>query len=140
VDTSVLLAGLTPHDRHHPACSRILTDHWHELVVPAPVLPELDYMLAAIDRRHRTKHGQVTFVQVLGQIITGTLRVVELRGEEYRRVHELHDRYGDWPLGFVDAAVVTIAECLRESCIATMDRRHFAAVRPRHALAFALIP
>lgn len=46
----------------------------------------------------------------------------------------------DLPLGIVDAAVITIAERLRLTAIATLDRRHFTVVRPRHTAAFVLLP
>jgi uncharacterized protein len=36
--------------------------------------------------------------------------------------------------------VVAIAERLRLASIATTDRRHFAAIRPRHREAFELRP
>lgn len=49
-------------------------------------------------------------------------------------------QYGDFPLGFVDAAVVAVAERLDVVEIATIDRRHFAAIRPRHVGAFTLLP
>jgi len=53
---------------------------------------------------------------------------------------ELVARYEDLPLGGVDAAVVAIAERLGIAEIATLDRRHFSVVRPRHVPAFVLRP
>ena len=44
------------------------------------------------------------------------------------------------PLGTTDAAVVAVAERLGITDIATLDRCHFHAVRPRHAGGFQLIP
>jgi predicted nucleic acid-binding protein len=55
-------------------------------------------------------------------------------------VRELCTQYGDWPLGFVDAAVVALAERERQTRIATLDRRHFGAIKPRHIAAFELLP
>jgi predicted nucleic acid-binding protein len=40
-------------------------------------------------------------------------------------VAELNQRFADIELGFVDAAVVALAETLGLSRIATTDRRHF---------------
>jgi predicted nucleic acid-binding protein len=45
---------------------------------------------------------------------------------------ELVERYADLPLGAADASVIAIAERLGASEIATLDRRDFAVVRPRH--------
>ena len=38
------------------------------------------------------------------------------------------------------ASVVTLAEQLEIGEIATLDRRHFSVVRPRHVDAFTLLP
>jgi predicted nucleic acid-binding protein len=53
---------------------------------------------------------------------------------------ELVAQYHDLPLGTVDASVIAAAERLGISDIATVDRRHFSVVRPRHARALALLP
>jgi hypothetical protein len=48
--------------------------------------------------------------------------------------------YGDADVGFVDAAVLTIVERLNEDKRGTLDRRHFALLRPRHVDALRLLP
>ena len=53
---------------------------------------------------------------------------------------ELVGTYADLPLGAVDASVVAVAERLGATTLATLDRRHFTVVRPRHTTAFALLP
>jgi predicted nucleic acid-binding protein len=45
------------------------------------------------------------------------------------RVLELNRKYRDLRLGFVDAAVLVLAEELKLSRIATTDRRDFGAVK-----------
>lgn len=42
--------------------------------------------------------------------------------------------------GVVDASVLALAERLGETKLATLDRRHFAAVRPLHTEALILLP
>jgi predicted nucleic acid-binding protein len=49
-------------------------------------------------------------------------------------------RYADLPLGAVDASVVAVAERLKITQVATLDRRHFTVVRPEHVPAFELLP
>lgn len=49
-------------------------------------------------------------------------------------------QYRDLGLGTVDAAVVTAAERLDVATVATLDRRHFDVVRPRHVDAFEIVP
>jgi uncharacterized protein len=53
---------------------------------------------------------------------------------------ELVRKYSDLPPGAVDASVVAIAERLGVHDIATLDRRHFGVVRPRHVAHFAIVP
>lgn len=53
---------------------------------------------------------------------------------------ELVRTYADLPLGAVDASVVAIAERLGIKEIATLDRRDFSVVRPRHAEVFSIVP
>ena len=77
---------------------------------------------------------------LLWDIERGAYSVEDLVDRDYPRVRELMDRYADQDLGFVDAAVVTVAERLDERKVATLDRRHFAVVRPRHVDALALLP
>ena len=54
------------------------------------------------------------------------------------RMAELVARYHDLPLGSVDASVIAAAERRGVKEIATLDRRHFAVVRPNHTTALAL--
>jgi predicted nucleic acid-binding protein len=49
-------------------------------------------------------------------------------------------KYGSLPLGTTDASVIAIAERLKLTEIATLDRRHFSVVRPNHVNAFTLLP
>jgi predicted nucleic acid-binding protein len=56
------------------------------------------------------------------------------------RAAELCRRYLDAGLDYTDALTVAIAERLEERVVATLDLRHFRAVRPRHIAAFELVP
>jgi predicted nucleic acid-binding protein len=67
-----------------------------------------------------------------------TFTIVDLELDDYARMAELVTTYADVPLGTTDAAVA--AERLSISEVATLDHRHFHAVRPRHAEAFTLLP
>ena len=68
----------------------------------------------------------------LRSIVQETFTIVDLELADYERMAELVETYADFPLGTTDAAVVAVAERLGISEIATLDRRHFHAVRPRH--------
>ena len=53
---------------------------------------------------------------------------------------ELVGTYADFPLGGTDASVIALAERIGAGLVITLDRRHFAAVKPRHCDAFVLLP
>jgi predicted nucleic acid-binding protein len=77
------------------------------------------------------------FLQSLAE---GAFSAVELTASDYARMAELVVTYGDLPLGTTDASVVAIAERLKLSEVATLDRRHFTVVRPAHVDALTLLP
>lgn len=131
-DTSVLYAALDARERDHESCASLL--HGADtIVVPAPTLVELDQVA--------TRRGvpQATAI-VLDDLLRGGYLLVEHGLDDLRRIRALIDRYADLPLGFVDASVVTTAERLGETTVATLDRRHFSVVRPAHVDAFTLVP
>jgi len=46
----------------------------------------------------------------------------------------------DARIGYVDGVTIAMAERLKERRLATIDRRHFLLVKPRHTEAFELLP
>lgn len=102
-------------------------------MIPAPVLVEVDYWI------HTRLHAGV-LVALMDDITAGAYRVEALQPDDYRRIREIVDRYADADIGFVDAAVLSVVERLRESKLATLDLRHFHLLRPRHVDALDLLP
>jgi uncharacterized protein len=60
--------------------------------------------------------------------------------EDFIRIADRIEQYADFPLGGVDASVIALAERLGTTLVLTLDRRHFAAVRPSHCDALELLP
>lgn len=79
-------------------------------------------------------------MRFLGDLAGGGLTLEPVHPADPLRIAELVARYHDLPLGTVDASVITAAERLGVTEIATTDRRHFAVVRPDHIAAFELLP
>lgn len=131
-DTSVLWASLNVRDRDHTRCAALL-DAAEAVVVPAPTLVELDQLAS---RRGVPRAMTV----VLDDLVRGAYLLFEHDLDDLRRIRALVEGYANLPPGFVDASVVTAAERLGETAVATLDRRHFSAVRPAHVAAFALVP
>ena len=133
LDTGPLYASLDRSDADYVACRKLIEDTVEPLVIPAPVLVEVDYWV------HIRLHPGV-FNALLDDIIAGAYRVEALQPEDYGRIRELCDRYADADVGFVDAAVLAVVERLKELKLATLDHRHFRILRPRHAEALRLLP
>ena len=70
----------------------------------------------------------------------GELLVEPVEAADRTRIDELLGEYGDLPLGIVDASIVAACERVGATTLATLDRRHFSVVRPRHCEALVLVP
>jgi len=133
LDTGPMYASLDRRDAHHATCRHLIEQMNEPLVIPSPVLVEVDYWI------HIRLHPGV-LVAFLDDIAAGAYRVEELQPEDYRRIRELCDRYADADAGFVDASVLAVVERLNEPKLATLDHRHFRVLRPRHVDALRLLP
>ena len=132
-DTGPLYAAMDRSDDDHRACADLLAGSDERLLVPAPVVVELDWLAGS-------RLGPAPFALFLADVEDGALTVVDLAHADYLRARELLEQYADLDLGFVDAAIVAILERLGETKLATLDRRHFGTVRPRHVDALVLLP
>jgi uncharacterized protein len=133
LDTGPLYAALDRDDADHASCRRLLESASEPLFVPAPVLVEVEHWT------HR-RLGTGAWLALLDDIDAGAFTVEDLTATDYRRVRELCDQYADADIGFVDAAVLAVTERLAEPKLATLDRRHFGTLRPRHVDALVLLP
>lgn len=131
VDTGPLYAAADLDDDDHAASLEALQRRDLELVVPALVVAEATYL---VGRRLGAK-AEAAFLRGLCQI-----EVEPPRGDDWTRIAELVDEYGDLPLGGTDASVVALAERLDTATVITLDRRHFTVVRPSHRDALELLP
>ena len=133
VDAGPLVAAASTRDRNHERCVALLSDAPGPLVVPALVVTEVAYFLA--DRVGPS--AERLFARSLQE---GELEVEPVEPHDWARICELLDEYADLPLGVVDASVVAACERLGVAALATIDRKHFSAVRPRHRDALLLLP
>jgi len=132
-DTAPLVALLDADDRHHRRCLEVVEERGEDIVVPAPVLVELDYWVQKL-------LGPDVWLAFAQDVLDGAYRLYQLDEADVARAAELERRYEDLDLGFVDAAVVTACERLGETKVLTLDRRDFSVVRPRHCDALTLLP
>jgi hypothetical protein len=135
-DTGPLVAAALINDDDHYACVELMTGlhlAGRQILVPAPVVAEVGYMLA----REATAAVEAAFLQSLAD---GDFVPVDLTTADYARMAELVNQYADLGLGTTDAAVISLSERLNLTEVATLDHRHFTVVRPRHVQALTLLP
>ena len=133
LDTGVLYGSLDRRDADYQACRDLLQLANEPLVIPSPVLVEVDYLIGA------RLHSGILHA-LLDDIIAGAYTIEDLVLADYVRAQNLCERYSGSNIGFVDAAVLAITERLGEPKLATLDRRHFAILRPRHVDSLELLP
>jgi len=131
LDTGIVYAYYDRSDAWHVRSRKVIEQEQRGLLLPAPVIPEIDHLLGI---RLGPKSRQTFYAGIVG----GAYLVCDLPQDRYARVAELNRRFEDLDLGFVDAAIVAIAESLGLSRVATTDRRHFAPLAS--ALSLDLVP
>lgn len=132
-DTGPLYAIFDAKDRHHERVRSVFESYRGSIVVPLPVVTEVDYFLS----RYLGSQAALDFVESLS---TGAFEVDHLEPGDLRRCHELMGRYDDLGLGFVDASVMVVAERRRTREILTVDERDFRAVGRHDHGTFVLYP
>ena len=103
------------------------------LIIPVLVVTEVAYHMG-------DRIGLKAELAFARSIQRGEPVIGQVAASDWGRIESLVDEYADMTLGVVDASVIALAERLRLTTIATLDRRHFSAVRPRHTEALLLVP
>ena len=131
VDSGPLYAVTDTDDEDHEASLAALRRTDLQLVIPVLVIAEVTYIVG----RRLGATAEARFLR--------GLELFEIEApapDDWARIAELVERYQDFPLGGTDASVVALAERLGSEVVITLDRRHFAALEPRHCEAFQLLP
>jgi uncharacterized protein len=133
VDTGPLVAYLNRNDPDHARCSALLESRTDNLLVTPYVVTEACYLVG----KYVGAEAEINLVEALA---AGDLSQIDVPASDLIRMAELMRRYADFPLGVTDASVIAAAERLRATEVATLDQRHFHAVRPAHVTALKLLP
>jgi predicted nucleic acid-binding protein len=131
LDTGIVYAYYDRSDAWHQRARALVAGEQRGLILPAPVIPEVDHLLG----RRLGARSRLTFY---AGIVEGYYLVGDLPRGAYARVADLNRQFADLELGFVDAAIVALAEALGLSRVATTDRRHFAPLAA--ALSLEILP
>ncbi|GAA5161043.1 type II toxin-antitoxin system toxin ribonuclease C26 [Pseudonocardia eucalypti] len=133
VDTGPIVALLNDRDDHHERCRDFLANYPGPLLVPTTVFTEV----CLLAERRRGTRAELAFLK---DVRAGLFTLLDTASADLERIAELVDKYRDLPLGTVDASVIALTERLNLPAVATLDRRHFSVVRPRHVGTLALLP
>ena len=133
-DTGGVYALLDRSDAWHQRVVGYWERHAGEIRLPEPILAEVCYLVGK-NLGTRAENALVRAVAD-GEF---TLEPF-VAAEDIPRVADLMHAYRDASIGFVDSAIVALAERVEATTLLTTDRRHFPLIRPRHLPALVLVP
>lgn len=133
VDTAPLVALADPRDPRRRVLADVLQRERGELVIPAPVTAEADYLIGE-------RVGRLLRRELLTDMAMGRFNVACLDRAEYDVVLRYDEQYADLDVGLADLSVVVLAHRFRTRRILTFDQRHFRALRPLDGGSFVLLP
>lgn len=133
VDTGPLVSAFARSDPRMPAVAGILMREPGDIVLPAPISAEVDYLAGArLGRRARQAF--------LTDLANGRFDVACPLLMEYELILQLDRQYADLDVGLADLSVVVLARRFGTRRILTFDERHFRALRPLDGGTFTLLP
>ena len=137
LDSGPLVGAASRKDFAHERCLQLLRDVPGPLLLPDTVLIEACWVIG--DRVGPKSHA--IFLEAVAAELEGSrYHLVALLPADLARMSELVSQYADLRLDPTDASVIAIAERLGVTQVATLDRRDFSVVRPRHAGGFRIVP
>jgi predicted nucleic acid-binding protein len=133
IDAAPLVALADRRDPMKARVDSVLRKEPGELVIPAPVTSEVDYLLGR-------RLGRAARLAFLEDLASGRFTVGCLDEGDHRVVVDLEGRYDDLDVGLADLSAVVIARRFNTRRLLTFDERHFRALRPLTGGRFTLLP
>jgi predicted nucleic acid-binding protein len=130
-DSAPLIAAASRTDAFHMLARRLVAAAGRELIVPDPVVVEVDWML-----RHRV--DAATARRFLQALASGAHQRGTISPSVFAAACAIDQAYADLDLGLVDASVMAIASAT-DSAILTFDFTHFRAAAPKRGRAWRLM-
>jgi len=132
LDTSVVLAFMDRKDVNHEKARDWIRRNDEELVSTPLVLAELDHLV------HR--YGGADATRALREDLANGAYQVEWWPAAVHETIALAEAHESMQVGLTDASLLALAAHLQSNRIATLDERHFRAVRQHSGQAFTLLP
>lgn len=133
LDAAPLVALADAREPQLEALLRIRDEEEGQLVLPAPVAAEVDYLLGV-------RFGDAARRAFLSDLAAQRYDVAYLEADDYRAVSELDIRYSDLGLGLADCSIAVLAQRYETRRLLSFDERHFRAVAPLQGGSFELLP
>jgi uncharacterized protein len=121
-DTGAIVALIDRADRHHRTLKRVYEEAPQRWILPWAILPEVDYLVAG----HVGGRARNAF---LADLRDGAFNVAWGDDDILAEAAALHASHAGLGLGLVDAVVIVTSVRVKASAIATLDVKHFAAIR-----------
>lgn len=131
LDASALFAAADRAQAEHARCADVLRRRDLDFVIPALVVAEVVYLIGS----RAGPLEEATFVRGLERFA-----IDPPNPDEWPVIADLVERYGNFPLGTVDASIAVLADRLDTDLIVTLDRRHFGAIQSPQGRRFRLLP
>jgi len=119
LDTSGLIALVSPTDRNHQQAVAVVEADKGPFFIPMGIMAEIAYIL-------EQRAGMFLLLYFLQDLRSGAYEV-DCGDGDLDRIEALVRRYADLRLGYADSAVVACAE-RHGGRVLTTDRRHFPVV------------
>ncbi len=133
IDTNFLLALVFPKDIHHLEAVSAIQAAKMKRLIPAPVLSEFFYMVAA-------RMNYDAAIKAFQFVRSSLFQIEPLTDNDMNRMQTIMADYSDNEFDFVDVALMAMAERLDICEICTFDYRDFMIYRPPHCEFFELLP
>lgn len=131
LDSGIVYAYYDRSDRWHRAAVDLVGAELGGLMLPTPVVPEVDHLLGV-------RLGGAARRQFYRGLAGASFLMTELSQDRVARVAEIDAQFAELDLGFVDSAIVALAESTGVARVATTDRRHFEPLA--RAFGLELVP
>ena len=131
VDTSPLVAILSPRDNYHQICVDTLKNIKPPLLTTWAVITEIFWLI-----RDNKKAVESLFKMLEGNLI----KIVELSEESIIWLKNFMLNYYDMGVQIADASLCYLAETYQINIIFTLDRKDFSIYRIKNNQYFTIIP
>ncbi len=134
VADSSFLFGLFEHTAAiHDEIKKSTAQIRGEFIVLGVTLTEVAFLF-------RRQGGVPATARFLTALTASGQKITNVESVDLIRARDIMNAYPAAQLDFVDCCIAAVAERLNITTIATLDRRDFSIIRPKHVSHFTLIP